>query len=182
MKTSLNKLFITMAVTAATSGAMVNAAEPGHIDFEGTVTNTPCGISADSLNQSVDFGQVGLANLDADGLSERRLFDIKLVNCIIPADTGNDTVKITFDGTTVSGQSKELKTDGTAGDVVVKLFTLADDEEITFGVPISEQFENGNTWMNTMQFYAVAAKSAKDDAAVSEGGFAAEATFTLDYN
>ena len=181
MKTSLNKLFITMAVTAATSGAMVNAAEPGHIDFEGTVTDTPCGISADSLNQSIDFGQVGLANLNADGLSERHPFDIKLVNCIIPA-TGKDTVEITFDGTTVSGQTEELKTDGTAGDVVVKLFTLANDEEINFGTPISEQFENGNTWMNTMHFYAVAAKSSEEGATVSEGGFGAEATFTLNYN
>ncbi|GEM76568.1 fimbrial protein [Vibrio sagamiensis] len=180
MKTSFNKLLITMAVTAATSGAMVNAAEPGRINFEGAVTDTPCGISADSLNQNVNLGQIGLENLNAGGQSERQEFEIELVNCQISNEDGaQNKVSISFNGRTAQGKTDELLTRGDAGDVVVKMFTDS-EEPVEMDTAIESNFGAGeDSWMNTLHFYAIAAKS--DGGTVTEGDFNTEATFTLTY-
>lgn len=76
----------------------------GKVTFNGTVVDAPCGIDAQSADQSIDFGQVSKLFLENDGESQPKSFDIKLINCDITnfkkaaggggAKTG--TVSLTF--------------------------------------------------------------------------------------
>ncbi|AUI88456.1 hypothetical protein BS333_19205 [Vibrio azureus] len=178
MKLLMNKLLISTIVSAAISSFTVNASgEPGKINFEGSVTNTPCGISADSLNQTVDFGQVSRANLMHGGNSERQEFEIKLVNCQIENE---NKVAVTFRGDVSEENHGELLAHGDAGDVVIKMFTEG-EQQIQLGEELDPtEIGPSNSYMNTLHFYAVAAKRT-GIYGVLDGNFSGEATFTLRY-
>ncbi|MCJ2597346.1 fimbrial protein, partial [Escherichia coli] len=95
--------------------AVAHAANQGQgvVNFKGTVIDAPCGIDPDSADQTINFGQISKAHLNADGISVKKDLDIKLVNCDA-TEIGKlpNSVKVSFTGTTINGQNRELGTTG----------------------------------------------------------------------
>ncbi|WP_176138698.1 fimbrial protein, partial [Salmonella enterica] len=89
------------------------------VNFKGSVISAPCGIAPESADQSIDFGQISKAHLNADGISVKKNLDIKLVNCDATELATTGSVKVSFTGTSVNGQVKELGTAGDTGTAVV---------------------------------------------------------------
>ncbi len=100
--------------------SVANAADQGQgkVNFKGTVIDAPCGIAPESADQSIDFGQISKAHLEANSISVKKELDIKLVNCTFDSDKLK-TVKVAFSGTTVNGQLSELGTAGNTGTAIV---------------------------------------------------------------
>ncbi|MCJ2597335.1 fimbrial protein, partial [Escherichia coli] len=103
----MNKVIIA-TMLASTVSFGVNAANQGQgvINFKGTVIDAPCGIAQESADQTINFGQISKAHLNADGISVKKDLDIKLVNCDA-TEIGKLTngVKVSFTGTTINGQN-----------------------------------------------------------------------------
>lgn len=62
------------------------------------------GIAPESADQTIDFGQISKAHLNAKGTSVKKDVNIKLVNCELGA--AQKTVQVTFKGNTVDGAKK----------------------------------------------------------------------------
>ena len=87
----------------------------GSVHFTGSVVNAACAVAEDSINKTVDMGQVRLAafgEAPAAGnvANQKTPFTIKLTDC----DTNVSTqASVTFNGTAAAGYSSVL--DNTAG-------------------------------------------------------------------
>ncbi|EJV5961920.1 type 1 fimbrial protein, partial [Escherichia coli] len=106
-----------LLLVASISNNAHAASGQGVVNFTGTVVDAACSLAADSADQTVDFGQISKAVLDADGISEKKNFDIKLTGCEL-----NNTAKIvtlSFVGTTYNGVTQELGTSGNTNTAIV---------------------------------------------------------------
>lgn len=161
-----------IAMSLVSFGAAADAGQ-GVINFKGKVIDAPCSIDAESADQSIDFGQISKATLNASGISPQKPVTIKLVNC--EANAG--TVKAAFSGMTISGANSELRTTGGTGVAVV--MSAADGSMVTFdGQPgAGLSLLEGN---NTLQ-YSAWVKKATNESAVNEGEFTAVTNFALSY-
>lgn len=153
--------------------AVAHAANQGQgvVTFKGTVINAPCGIDPDSADQTIDFGQISKSRLAANGISVKKDLNIKLVNC----EPTNNSVEVTFSGTTIASAANELGTAGATGTAVV--ISGQDGKLVSFGTEGSAQsLQEGE---NTLH-YSSWVKKATDDT-VKEGEFTAVANFNLSY-
>ncbi|EHS0425056.1 type 1 fimbrial protein [Escherichia coli] len=156
-----------------------NAANQGQgvVNFKGTVINAPCGIAQESADQSIDFGQISKAHLNADGISVKKNLDIKLVNCDA-TEVGALTkgVKVSFTGTTFGGNANELGTSGDTGTAVV--VSEASGNQVSFdgtaGSPTKLQAGD-----NTLRYSTWVKKATGGN--LKEGDFTAVANFNLTY-
>ncbi|MGR5283451.1 fimbrial protein [Photobacterium damselae] len=167
-----------IALTALTSfgisSSVMAAAGEGVVNFKGTVVDAACGIAPESVDQTIDFGLLSKAHLDADGISIKKPVDIKLVNCVID-DTKKNVVSVTFNGAVLDGAKKEL---GTAGDTGTAIVMTGQAGDVVFGTPTPAQaFQAGS---NTLHFSAWV-KKATGVTNVKEGAFSAVANFTMAY-
>ncbi|MEB0990336.1 MULTISPECIES: fimbrial protein [Citrobacter] len=174
MKESLVAGIVAMAMFSF--GAQANG--QGVVNFKGTVIDAPCGIASESADQTIDFGQISKAHLDADGISVKKNLDIKLVNCTLakPAGAGNfKTVNVAFTGTT-TGQNTELGTSGKTGTAIV--VSGAGDVLVDFtgAAGAASNLQNGD---NTLRYSAWVKKAT--GGTLSEGAFTAIANFNLTY-
>ena len=82
----MKKLFLLALVSSAMSTS-VFAADMGHgkVNFKGSIIDAPCSISPDSIDQTVELGQISNMALVDGGKSSPRSFDIALENCDITA-------------------------------------------------------------------------------------------------
>lgn len=168
------------AVAMALVSFGANAANQGHgvVNFKGTVIDAPCGIAPESADQSIDFGQISKAHLEANGISVKKNLDIKLVNCDFSAPDAKKTVSVTFDGTPVAGHVDELGTAGDTGTAVV--VSGSDGSLVKFDASQpsnTTQLQEGN---NTLR-YSTWVKKSNAANAVKEGDFTAVAHFNLTY-
>lgn len=148
----------------------------GAVQFKGTVIDTPCGIAPDSVDQSIDFGQISKSHLNNGGISVKKDLDIKLVNCDI-STAATKAVSVTFSGTTAQGHANELGTTGETGTAIV--VSSADGSPVAFDGTSKggkTQLKDGD---NTLHYSAWVKKAT--DKTVSEGEFAAVANFNLSY-
>ncbi|CAD5551222.1 TPA: fimbrial protein [Escherichia coli] len=179
MKKSLVAGIVAMAMFSF--GAQANG--QGVVNFKGAVIDTPCGIASESADQTIDFGQISKAHLEANGTSVKKDLDIKLVNCALakPATAGNTpapfkTVKVAFTGTTITGQNTELGTSGSTGTAIV--VSGAGDAQVDFTgtAGAASNLQNGD---NTLRYSAWVKKAT--GGTLSEGAFTAIANFNLTY-
>ncbi|EFB2354211.1 type 1 fimbrial protein [Escherichia coli] len=173
MKKSLVAGVVAMAMFSF--GAQANG--QGIVNFTGTVINAPCGIASESADQTIDFGQISKAHLEANGISVPKNLDIKLVNCNL-ANTPNayKSVKVAFTGTPVSGQTQELGTTGNTGTAIV--VSEAGGKLVTFDGTAGDT-SNIQVGDNTLRYSAWVKKAT--GGALKEGDFAAVANFNLTY-
>ncbi|EFH2542131.1 type 1 fimbrial protein, partial [Escherichia coli] len=109
------------AVAMALVSFGANAANQGQgiVNFKGSVISAPCGIAPGTADQSIDFGQISKAQLEANGISVKKDLNIKLVNCDATELQSTGSVKVAFTGTTFGGTANELGTAGDTGTAVV---------------------------------------------------------------
>ncbi|MDE1475087.1 fimbrial protein [Xenorhabdus bovienii] len=158
---------------AAKENTSATAMESGTVNFQGMVTNSPCNIANDSVDQTVKFGHIGKANLDA-GNEYAQEFKIKLEQCAFNQDK-NFTIK--FKGISDTNKA-ELKMIGAAKNVSVKL-TTDEGKPISIGTDIDSMGLKKGT--NTLGFIAYA-KKAEGATEVTEGDFQGKALFDITYN
>lgn len=174
------KTFMAGAVAMALVSFGANAANQGQgvVNFKGTVINAPCGIAPESADQSIDFGQISKAHLNADGISVKKNLDIKLVNCDAATEVGALTkgVKVSFTGTALGSNANELGTSGDTGTAVV--VSEASGNLVSFdgtaGSPIKLQAGD-----NTLRYSTWVKKATGGN--LKEGDFTAVANFNLTY-
>lgn len=168
-------------ITAMMAGALManaNAADQGHgkVTFTGSIIDSPCSINPDSVDQTVDTGQVSNVALNANGntgTSVPRNFEIKLENCDV---TTLKSVQTTFTGAegTTDGS---LGITGTAKGASL-ILTNGDGAQIKLGeASDAHTLGSGN---NTLLFSAYLQGDGAS-ATVTPGDFTAIADFTLAY-
>ena len=172
------KSVLGMAVALAFS-SVVHAADQGQgkVNFKGTVIDAPCGIAPESADQSIDFGQISKAHLEANGISVKKDLDIKLVNCVL--DKPKPAVKVAFSGTNVTGHANELGTAGDTGTAIV--ISSEDGSLVTFDGQTASGAKTYKAGDNTLHYSAWVKKSSAGSASIKEGEFTAVTNFNLIY-
>lgn len=179
----MKKSLVAGAVAMAMFSFGAHANGSGVVNFKGSVIDAPCGIASESADQTIDFGQISKAHLDADGVSVKKDLDIKLVNCTLakPNVGGNaqapfKTVTVAFTGATISGQNSELGTSGDTGTAIV--VSSADGKLVDFTGTASaaSNLKDGD---NTLRYSTWVKKAT--GGTLKEGDFTAVANFNLTY-
>ncbi|MBH3000358.1 fimbrial protein [Serratia marcescens] len=169
----LNKIMLAAAVAFGLSSTAYADQGHGKVTFTGAIIDAPCSISPESIDQTVEMGQISKVALQNGGKSTPRNFSIDLENCSFEA--GNNKVTATFTG--MESESGLLGIHGSASGAGIAI-TDGAGTVIELGQPTKEQeLQAGN---NTLSFAAYVQGEAASD--IIEGDFQAVADFTLAYN
>lgn len=138
-------------------------------------TQTSCSISPESVDQTINLGQIAdtvLLEANGSGKSTARPFSIDLENC----DVGDgNSVSVTFSG--MEGKDGRLGISGSASGASIA-FTDGTGDVIKLGQPSkSFSLQNGN---NTLPF-AVYLQGDGEPGNIKPGDYQAVADFTLSY-
>ncbi|ANI29817.1 fimbrial protein [Yersinia entomophaga] len=173
----MKKLLLT-AVIAASFSAAVHAAppaagSPGTIRFEGEIVTGACGIDSNSLDQTVNLGQVPSHLFTAKGdRSTAAKFDIVLTDC---DTTTSKNATVTFTGAGHQENSELLGVTGAATHVGIRL-QAGNNEYLALGTATKPiMLSNGD---NRLQFSAMYEAT---DAGVTAGDADSTAQFTVNY-
>ena len=173
-----NKIMMT-AVMIFGSVSVADAADAGHgkVTFNGAIIDSPCSISPDTVDQTVDLGQVSNVALAANGkngTSVPRPFQIKLENCDIST---LKTVQTTCSGSVSAYDPDSLGISGTASGASI-VMNDGSNNKIKLGVPTTPQtLLNG---YNTL-VYSAFLQGGGASATIIPGEFQSIAGFTLAY-
>lgn len=182
----LNKIMMAAVLAFGATSMMANAAvkDQGHgtVTFKGAIIDAPCSITPETVDQTVNLGQVSNVALKAGGQSTPKNFQIKLENCELISgekEPGkNNTVAITFTGASSIDDSALLGITGTAKGAGIAI-TDGSGKLIELGKASSAQtLGNGN---NTLSFSAYLQGNKASNAVVTPGEFQSVADFTLAY-
>ena len=170
-------LAILIAAVAIPFGASA-AQGSGTINFKGSVIDAPCSISADTADQTIDFGQISKTVLaQTGGTSPHVPIRIKLLGCDLanftPALT-NNTVAITFSGQ-LGATAAELLTNGPTNTAII---INGYGQNVTFGTAFPGVGITAGD--NTLNFDSWVKQAAGKT--VAEGDFSAVASFSLSYS
>ncbi|MFI8416095.1 fimbrial protein [Serratia sp. NPDC078593] len=170
----LNKIMMA-AVIAFGATSFAHAADQGHgkVTFTGSIIDAPCSIAPESIDQTVDLGQVSNVALKDGGMSKPRLFEIKLEQC---DTTTLKSVTTTFSGVASATDKDLLGIAGTAKGAGVAI--SYGGQPIKLGEATAAQPLNNDD--NTLRFAAYL-QGEGASAAVVPGDFSAVADFTLAY-
>lgn len=176
----MNIKAITLLVSATLMASSAFAADQGHgkVTFKGSIIDAPCSISPDSIDQTVDLGQISNVALVDGGRSTPRTFDIALENCDLTSITSG--VKLTFSGAAAAfdAAKKTLGIVGTGAGAGVQI-TNGSGNVMTLGTATPfQQIQNGN---NTLRFSAYLVGNGGDLKTITVGEFSSVADFTLSY-
>ncbi|MBC3252360.1 fimbrial protein [Serratia fonticola] len=155
-------------------------ADQGHgkVTFTGSIIDAPCSIAPESIDQTVDLGQISNAALKDGGQSTPKNFSIKLEGCSFGTPAAKNKVQVTFTGMESAASNGLLGITGNAKGASVAI-TQADGKVIKLGTPTKEQaLQDGK---NTLSFAAFM-QGDGPTANITEGDFQAVADFTLAYN
>ncbi|HCR1077320.1 TPA: type 1 fimbrial protein [Enterobacter cloacae] len=180
----LNKIMMA-AVMAFGMSSVAHAADEGHgkVTFTGSIIDAPCSITPESVDQTVDLGQISNVALKNGGKSNPRPFSIDLENCSFEADNEGaiqkNKVSVTFTGAESSSVDGLLGITGAAQGAAVAI-TDGSGDVISLGQPTKAQaLQEGS---NTLSFSAYLQGASDPKAAIVPGDFQAVADFTLAYN
>jgi type 1 fimbria pilin len=179
----LNKIMMAAVLAfGVTSVAHAAIKDQGHgtVTFKGAIIDAPCSITPETVDQTVNLGQVSNVALKDGGQSTPKNFQIKLENCELSEKTPgkNNTVAITFTGASSVDDSTLLGITGTAKGAGIAI-TDGSGKLIELGTATSAQkLQNGN---NTLNFAAYLQGSKASNAVVTPGDFQSVADFTLAY-
>ncbi|HBA9710780.1 TPA: type 1 fimbrial protein [Escherichia coli] len=167
-----NKLIV-CAVAMGIFSFNASANGQGVVNFKGSVIDAPCSIAVDSADQTIDFGQISKAHLEASGISAKKDLDIKLLNC---TTTTLSSVSVAFSGATEQGNTKELATAGGTGTAIVISEPGGDNVGFDNTKGGDRILQDGDTTLR----YSTWVKKA-NGATLAEGAFTAVANFSLSY-
>lgn len=178
----MKKLPLVMALGMTMVTGSVFAADQGHgsVTFKGEIIDAPCSITADSVDQTVDLGQISSSALKAGGTSSPKSFSIKLEDCTF---TTEQSVTATFTGKAAAfdSTSSVLALSGTASGAGV---VITDDgsNKIKLGEASTSYVINANQ-TDAELLFAAYVQGATDNTAypIVAGDFTSVANFTLAY-
>lgn len=157
-----------------------NAEDQGHgkVTFKGAIIDAPCSISPDSIDQTVDLGQVSNVALVDGNNSTPKEFTIALENCDVTGLTKG--VQLTFTGAAASfdNTNQTLGIVGTGAGAGVQI-TNGGGEILTLGTPTP--FQKIQDVNNTLLFSAYLKGNGGDISTITPGDFSSVADFTLSY-
>jgi type 1 fimbria pilin len=168
------KITIIASIVASIGISSVMAAETGGgvVTFNGSIIDAPCSIYPDSVEQTVELGQISGTTLTEGDSSVPQSFHIQLAGCSLSADSG---VTVTFTGTGNADDTSLLALNGSAAGAGVAI-TDANDTPIVLGSASDViALTNGD---NSLEFKAFL-KS--DGTTVVPGSFSSVANFTMAY-
>ncbi|MEW5494368.1 fimbrial protein [Enterobacter cloacae] len=116
----LNKI-MAAAVVALGITSVAHAANQGsgQVTFSGSIIDAPCSISPESVDQTVELGQVSNSLLKKGGKSTMKPFTIQLENCEI--EEGKNKVSVTFTGVESEDLEGMLDINGSASGAAVAI-------------------------------------------------------------
>ncbi|MFQ2734531.1 fimbrial protein [Aeromonas caviae] len=148
----------------------------GQIKFVGSIIDAPCSISQESLDQTVQMGQVANSLLEQQGETPLRPFEIKLESCSM--ETAMDA-RITFQGLADKEDAKHLAITGTGKGAGIALVNMQNSEEIPLTVPTKiVDLVAGD---NLLKFGAKLVSNVKSGAKATPGEFSATSDFIMTY-
>lgn len=168
-----NKLV--MALGMVMVAGVVNAADQGHgtITFTGSITDSPCSITAETANQTVDLGQVSSTALKNGQTSSPKPFFIQLEQC----DTSTlSAVSATFTGAADATDPDMLGITGSASGAGI-VITDGSGTPVKLGTASAAQTIGDGS--NKLSFSAYLQSNGAS--AVTAGDFSSTADFTLAY-
>ncbi|WP_259567499.1 fimbrial protein [Enterobacter sichuanensis] len=147
----------------------------GTVTFTGSIIDAPCSITPDTVDQTVNLGEVSKAALElAGGTSTPQNFEIKLQQC---DTTTLKTVSATFTGAAATGNPNNLGITGTASGASIVL-TDGAGTPVKLGTPTAAQtLADGDNILNFSAYLEADGASA----VVVPGDFSSVASFTLAY-
>lgn len=162
--------------SAAASGTTAAAGGAGHgtVHFKGEIIDSPCSISPDSADQTVDLGQVSNSALKDGGASTPVPFTIKLQNCDI---NKYKTVTATWSGTEDTNQAGVWGITGSASGAGIVLRD-ASEKEIKLGAETASTTLTANDTTIAMSAFL---KGDGSSVTVVPGAFTGAADFVLAY-
>jgi len=173
----------TMSVSAFAAGSNQGH---GKITFKGEIIDAPCSISSDSIDQTVELGQISNTVLANGGASSPKQFTIQLEDCSFPTDGSNSKVNITFSGASAGFNPKLLGVTGLnpdaglVGNVGIQITdTQGTPIDMAMSTTQDHQLQEGS---NTLQYSAFVRGANVDVASIPLGKFEGVANFTLAYN
>lgn len=191
----MNKLTIVSALVMGlfaqgtfAAGSNNAGVSDGTITFTGVVTDSPCTVSTNSVNQTIPMGQIKTADVTgADGVSlgNKTAFNIKLENCDATWTTGTPAaawtkLAVTFtDNNSPSNVSKVLQNAGTATGVSVGLLEKNGTTDITLGTPASDISVANTGGPQVLPFFAQFVKEGAANG--TPGSIEAKADFVVEY-
>jgi type 1 fimbria pilin len=179
----LNKIMMAAVLAFGVSSIAHAATDQGHgtVTFTGSIIDAPCSITPESVDQTVNLGQVSNVALKDGGKSTPKNFQIKLENCELTTAEGagkNNTVSLTFTGAVSAADETLLGITGTAKGAGIAI-TDGAGNNIKLGKPSkAQELQNGN---NTLSFAAYLQGSNASGAVIVPGEFQSVADFTLAY-
>lgn len=153
----------------------------GAVTFTGTVVDAPCSITPDSVDQTIDLGQVSVAKLangtSNNGTSAPVEFTIQLEDCSLSPAPALNTVTATFNGT--EGNTPGLLgTSGSAKGSSIALYN-EDSSPLILGSPSTP---NPLILGSNTLYYSAAVVGDGLSVPISAGDFTATANFELTYD
>ena len=148
----------------------------GVIKFTGAIIDAPCSISPDSVDQTVDMGQVANSLLEQQGEGALRPFEIKLESCA--ADTAKK-VTVAFNGIADDTAKSLLALNGTAKGAAIAIVNQFDGSKVTLGMPTSAAEVMAGE--NTLKFGAKLVSNLAKGEKATPGEYSATADFVMSY-
>ncbi|MGK3141803.1 fimbrial protein [Pantoea sp. C2G6] len=176
------QLAVVLGMALASGSALAAGQGSGTVHFTGEIIDAPCSITADTVEQTVDLGQVSSSALKAGGKSTPKPFSIKLEDCDVSSLT-KKTVTATFTGkaATFDTTSTLLAIAGTASGAAVAI-TDDNSANIKFGTPSLAYTFSSDSKEAELQ-YSAYLQGAADNSTypIVAGAFTSTANFTLAY-
>lgn len=145
----------------------------GVIKFVGAILDAPCSIAPQSVDQTIQMGQISNSLLVQQGEGPLRPFEIRLEGCAL--DTAK-TASITFNGIADDSKKKRLFLNGAAKGAAIAMVSQLDGSEVTLGTPTKALSLVGGD--NTLKF---GAKMVKNGEQAILGEFTATSDFIITY-
>ncbi len=175
----MKKIILGALISSAMCSSVFAAdAGNGRVNFTGAIIDAPCSIAPESVDQTVDLGQVSNVALADGGKSMPRPFEIALENCDV--SSLNDGVSLTFTGAQAEFDESNtiLGIVGTGAGAGVQI-TSGSGEVVQLAKPTAYQtLQNGK---NTLLLSAYLIGNGGDISTITPGDFTSVANFTLNY-
>lgn len=176
----LNKFILSISlafgVVSFSQAATDPTADLGHgtVTFTGSIVEAPCSIDSETIDQTVNLGQVSNVSLDNKGASTPKSFEIRLEKC----NVGDKGKSVTAKFTGAEGSTAGLL--GITGTAKGASIAVMDGKGTLLELGKStdaQKLQNGN---NTLLFSAYLQGDGASGGVVP-GDFTSIANFTLDY-
>ncbi|MEZ6994221.1 MULTISPECIES: fimbrial protein [unclassified Aeromonas] len=173
-------LMLSASVFAEGTGTPAASAptDQGHgvIKFVGAIIDAPCSIAPESVDQTIQMGQIANSLLEHQGEGPLRPFDIHLEGCSL--DTAK-TASITFNGIADDSEKKHLSLNGIAKGAAIAMVSQRDGSEVVLGTPTKAlSLVDGD---NHLKFGAKLVSNLKSGEKATPGEFTATSDFIMTY-